>query len=224
LITTALFVMTVLKVLDETARWIAPRLPRMTFTADGVVTRVLQPYEVTKGKRVFLRVDTTRDTQAPPRPSPGHERPPLVNITRSTLTMVPDDPFRPMVFRLTAETPDERRNWNPYHFDCCQFAMRYQWYRSLTLLAVFLLPMLLAFTATLALTVVLSAVAWPLCRIARLRTSCRALWNIAARASTPALVVLALTLSGVLPRTPLTELSLFLIPATYLALGVRWAR
>jgi hypothetical protein len=224
LLTTLLLVSTVLKAYDETARWIAPRLPELTFTAEGVVTRVLQPYEVSKGKQVFLRVDTTQDTQAPPKASRGDGRSAIVNITRRTLTLTPIAPFSPMIVRLTAETPEEVRAWNTYHLDCCQFVKSYRWYRSLALLAAFLIPTLLAFTATLALTVVLSAIAWPLCRIARSRRSYSALWNMAARASTAALVLLALAVWGVLPLASLTGLSLFLIPASYLALAVRFSR
>jgi len=218
------FASLVLRPFDETARWAAPRLPRLTFTADGVVTEVLQPYEVTRAQQVLLRVDTAAEATGTPKPSPGSTGPPIVTITRSLLTMTLPEPLKPVVVRLTPEAPDPRRDQEPYTLDGNEFMRSYRSYRALALVAAFLVPATLVFTITFALALVLSMVAWPLSRLVRSPASWRALWNMAARASTTAFVPLALGTLGVIPRTPLAASSLVLVPAAYLALGVRWAR
>jgi hypothetical protein len=217
-VTAAWFRVAILPQMDDMVAWIAPRMPSLEFTTDGMRTQVIQPYLVSAspGGQILLcvntvdgREDTCRDASF------------LITKTRIVMRTSKADP---LTYDLTRITDRERRMFHSMFGDGPGLRRLYLRFRSASVAVVALLvgAMFLIWKLGVAVTVGVAVIL--IGRLLRARLRWAGVFNVAAWAVTPAAVLEALALGGFVPPSMLRVTTSAAVTAAWVLVGIVAAR
>lgn len=204
---------------DETMEWLKPRAPVLEFTADGVVTDVLQPYDVSSRRGdLLLRVDTHGVSEI------STELPRVLITKREVVLAANDDLGIEMPaqrIQVVPTTPEEKAAWTNVHFDAKWIDENYRYYRTVALLMAGLTALLLLFLWKLLALAAYAVVATGVARLLGSKAPFSSWLNIVARAVTvPTLLQIAALVGLVSPWLLFPGVGTA-VTAAYTAFGAR---